>query len=144
DSRTLIRMACLLGVVLTSLRVGEYAATGPGRQAAFGGPMVIFPVVVLSASLLLAWFAWSPSFARRYLPLANFLVPMRNVFAGIAIAGVAARGQVELLMLMPAMVLSPFFFLGLHFRPALACVVLTFVSFVVSALVYALPVPVLV
>lgn len=144
DSRTLIRMACLLGVVLTSLRVGEYAATGPGRQAAFGGPMVIFPVVVLSASLLLAWFAWSPSFARRYLPLANFLVPTRNVFAGIAIAGVAARGEVELLMLMPAMVLSPFFFLGLHFRPALACVVLTFVSFVVSALVHALPVPVLV
>jgi diguanylate cyclase (GGDEF)-like protein len=32
------------------------------------------------------------------------------------------------------MVLSPFFFLGLHFRPALTCVALTIASFAISAL----------
>ena len=55
----------------------------------------------------------------------------------------AARGQVELLIVMPAMVLSPFFFLGLHFRPALVCVALTIAAFADSAFVFELPVTVL-
>jgi diguanylate cyclase (GGDEF)-like protein len=43
------------------------------------------------------------------------------------------------MIVMPVMVLSPFFFLGLHFRPALISVVLTIVAFAVSALVFGLP-----
>jgi diguanylate cyclase (GGDEF)-like protein len=50
---------------------------------------------------------------------------------------------VELLIVLPAMVLSPFFFLGLHFRAALVCVVLTIVSFAGAGLVFGLALPVL-
>jgi len=138
-SRTLIRMACLLGLVVALLRIGELAVTGGGMPVRFPGAMSLLPIVVLSTSMLLTWFAWSPSFLRRYLPLANFALPIRNVCATIAIAAIAARGQVDVLMVLPVMVLSPFFFLGLQFRPALACVVLMMVAFIAAAVVFALP-----
>ena len=143
NGRTLIRMACLLALVVTILRIVELAATGIGKQGPFAGYMIVFPAVVLSSSLLLTWFAWRRSFLRRYLPLANFAVPTRNVFASIAVAAMAASGQIELLIVLPAMVLSPFFFLGLHFRTALVCVLLTIASFATAGLAFELSLPVL-
>jgi diguanylate cyclase (GGDEF)-like protein len=143
NSRTLVRMACLLGLLVVCLRIAELAMTGGGSLVQSHPYLIVFPMVVLSASVLLTWFAWRPSFPRRYLPLANFAVPARNVFVAFAVAAMAARGQVELLIVMPAMVLSPFFFLGLHFRSALTCVVLTIVAFAVSALLFELPLVVL-
>jgi diguanylate cyclase (GGDEF)-like protein len=143
SGRTLIRMACLLGLIITCLRIAELALTGWGPFVRANWLVIFFPAVVLATSALLAWFAWSPSFARRYLPLANVAVPVRSIVAAIAVAAMAARGQVELLIVLPVMVLSPFFFLGLHFRPALACVVLTMAAFVGSALALGLPVAVL-
>ena len=143
NGRTLIRMTCLLALVVTALRLVEIAVTGQGILLRSSPYVIVFPLVVLLSSLLLAWFAWSPSFVRRYLPLAAFAVPARNIFAAIAVAVMAARGEVELLMVLPAMVLSPFFFLGLHFRPALVCVVLTITAFAASSLVAGLLAPVL-
>lgn len=143
DNRTLIRMACLLGLVLTALRIGEIGFTGGPAFFFMNGPVILLPVIVLSSSLLLAWFAWSPSFTARYLPLANIAVPVRNVVAATAITMMASTGQTEVLMLLPAMVLSPFFFLGLHFRPALACVTATVAVFIAAAVLFALPMPVL-
>jgi diguanylate cyclase (GGDEF)-like protein len=143
NGRTLIRMACLLALLVTCMRIAELAVNGGGPLVQSHPVVIIFPTLVLSASVLLAWLAWRPSFLRRYLPLANFAVPTRNVVATIAVAAMAARGQVELLIVMPAMVLSPFFFLGLHFRPALTCVALTIASFAASALFFDLPATVL-
>jgi diguanylate cyclase (GGDEF)-like protein len=143
DSRALIRMACLLALVTTMLRMGELAFTGRGLAVPSFGIVTFFPVVVFSSSVVLTWLTWSQGFTSRYLPVANFAVPARNVFAAIAVAAMATRGQVELLVLMPAMVLSPFFFLGLLFRPALICVTLTIVAFLASALVFEMPTPVL-
>jgi diguanylate cyclase (GGDEF)-like protein len=143
NSRTLIRMACLLGLLVVCLRIAELTVTGGGWLVQSQPYVLFLLMVVLSSSTLLAWFAWRPAFPRRYLPLANFAVPTRNAVAAIAVAAMAARGQVELLIVMPAMVLSPFFFLGLHFRSALACVVLTIAAFATSALVFELPVTVL-
>lgn len=143
NARTLIRMACLLGLLVVSLRVAELALTGGGLPGQSHRYQIIIPMLVLATSALLTWFAWRPSFLRRYQPFANFAVPTRNVLVAIAVAAMAARGQVELLIVMPAMVLSPFFFLGLHFRPALACVALTIAAFADSALVFELPVTVL-
>ncbi|HWL62616.1 MAG TPA: GGDEF domain-containing protein [Steroidobacteraceae bacterium] len=139
DSRTLIRMACLLGLFVIALRLGELSMTGPPRPAPFPGAPILFAGVVVGTSVLLAWVSWSRAFARRYLPMANVAVPVRNAFAAVGIAGMASIGQLELLMLLPVMVLSPFFFLGLHFRPALACVALTCVAFITSALFFAMP-----
>jgi len=143
NSRTLVRMACLLGLLVTCLRIAELALTGGGSLVQAHPIVIIFPVVVLSSSALLTWFAWRRSFLRRYLPLANFAVPVRNVVVSIAVAAMAARGQVELLIVMPVMVLSPFFFLGLHFRPALTCVTLTIVAFAASSLIFDMPLTVL-
>jgi diguanylate cyclase (GGDEF)-like protein len=143
NGRTLIRMACLLALATTLLRMGELAVTGTEMPVPSFGLMVFFPLVVLLTSAMLTWFAWSPGFVRRYLAVANFAVPTRNIFAAIAVGAMATRGQVELLILLPAMVLSPFFFLGLHFRPALTCVALTIIAFAVSALIFAMPAAVL-
>lgn len=133
-TRTLIRMACLLALAITALRIGELAVTGTAGRVPFASFVFPFPAVVLATSVALTWLAWSPFFERRYLQLANLLVPTRNIFASIAIAAMAAQGHVELLMVLPVMVLSPFFFLGLHFRPALTCVALTIAAFAISAL----------
>lgn len=143
NNRSLIRMACLLGLLVVCLRIAEIVATGGGLPVQSQRHLIIFPLVVLATSALLTWFAWRPSFLRRYLPLANVAVPTRNVIVAVAVAAMAARGQVELLIIMPAMVLSPFFFLGLHFRPALICVALTIAAFADAALVFELPVTVL-
>ena len=142
-ARALIRMACLLALATTLLRIGELLIAGRDMKIPSYGLMILFPGVVLSCSMLLTWVAWSQGFVRRYMPVANFAVPTRNVFAAVAVAAMATRGQVELLIVMPAMVLSPFFFLGLQFRPALICVTLTVVSFTISALIAAMPTPVL-
>ena len=143
NGRTLVRMACLLALIVVCLRIAELAVTD-GRVRIESQPYVIvFPLIVFSASVLLAWFAWRPSFLRRYLPFANYAVPIRNVFAAVALAAMAARGQVALLIVMPAMVLGPFFFLGLHFRPALTCVALTIAAFAASALFFEMPATVL-
>lgn len=139
DSRTLIRMACLLGLFIIGLRLGELSMTGLPRPPPFPGAPLLFATVVVGTSVLLAWVSWSRSFARRYLPLANVLVPVRNVFTAVGIGGMAAFGQLELLMVLPVMVLSPFFFLGLHFRPALVCVALSFVAYFASALFFSMP-----
>jgi len=141
--RTLVRMACLLGLVIVGLRIAELVVTGAGVPVHHTAFVFILPGIVLSSSLLLAWFAWTPSFERRYLKVANLAVPARNVVAAFAIAAVSARGQIELLIVLPVMVLSPFFFLGLHFRSASVCVALTVISFVLSALTFDLPLPVL-
>lgn len=143
NARTLIRMACLLALAITGLRIAEFAVARSGIPSFPDGFVMLFPVVVLSASLLLAWFAWSRQFERYYLPVATLAVPIRNIFGGIAIAAMAAHGRVELLMLLPAMMLSPFFFLGLRFRTALVCVVLTIAAFAISALLLALPTAIL-
>lgn len=142
-SRTLIRMACLLGLAIAGLRAAEISLSEAGLRAVAGTPMVLLPLVVVATSVLLAWFACSRSFLNRYLPFANFAVPTRNVFAAVAIAVMAAHGQTELLMLLTAMVLSPFFFLGLHLRPALTGVALTIIAFGIAGLVSGLPVPML-
>lgn len=143
NGRTLIRMACLLALATTVLRMGEVAMTGTAMPVPYFSLMAIFPLVVLLSSVLLTWFAWSPGFVHRYLPVANIAAPARGVFAAIAVAAMATHGQVELLIVLPAMVLSPFFFLGLHFRPALVCVALTIASFAVAAMAFAMPVSVL-
>jgi diguanylate cyclase (GGDEF)-like protein len=141
--RTLIRMACLLALATTVLRLGEVAVRGSAMPVPSLWLMIFFPLVVLLSSVLLTWLAWGPGFVRRYLPTANFAVPVRSVFAAVALGALATHGEVDLLIVLPAMVLSPFFFLGLHFRPALACVALTIVAFAISALVFGMPAPVL-
>ena len=61
NNRTLIRMACLLGLLVVCLRIAELVMTGDRSLVQFHPAVIIFPLIVLSASALLAWFAWRPS-----------------------------------------------------------------------------------
>ena len=144
SDRTLVRMACLLSLILAGLRIFEVHLTGTNLAQILGPGALLLQVVILGASVLLAVLAWSPLYLSTYLPLADYLVPVRNVAAAIAVAAIGADRHVELLMLLPAMVISPFFFMGLHFRPALLAVVLTIVAFASTAAVFDMPTDVLV
>ncbi len=93
------------------------------------------------ASAVLAAIAFSPAFARFYLPLAQIVVPARNMIAAVGIAQGAAHGQLEVLMVLPLLVLGPFYFMGLRFRVALVSVGLTVASFGVSAVLAGIALP---
>ena len=126
--RTLIRVTSLLALLLAGARGTEQilaAAWSPLQLGQFA--------VVLASSALLAAMAWGPWFTRLYLPFAQVLVPLRNALVAVTVAGVAAGGQVEALMLLPLLVIGPFFVLGLRFRAALVAVALTLVVYAVAS-----------
>ena len=133
DSHTVIRVACVLAALLAALRGVEQAIAGSWDLTSLSH--VGF---VLCSSIALGCIAWSPGFPRLYLPLASIIVPIRNAVAAIAVTQAAAHGQIEFLMVLPLLVLGPFFFLGLRMRAALLSVVLTAVSFIFSAFVFGL------
>lgn len=136
-SRLLIRVTCALAAVLVLARGVEQMATG----FPVGGPALALALVTI-ASVLLATLAWSSAFERRFLPFARVIVPIRSVVVAGCIAAAAADGQREMLMLLPLLLLGPFFFLGLSYRTALFTSVLTAASFAVHAALTGLALPV--
>ena len=136
-SRTLIKVACVLAALLAILRCVEQAL-----GASWNTTLLIGFGVAISGSLMLAWLAFSPAFERLFLPWARIIVPIRNSIVAALIAEAAARGQLEMLMVLPIALSGPFFFLGLRFRTALFTGVLTFVSFAVHAWLFELALPV--
>jgi diguanylate cyclase (GGDEF)-like protein len=137
ENRTLIRVACLLVALLVAGRGVEQASTG-----SWNPDLLVHIGLVVLPSIALVWIAWHPAFDRAYLPLAQILVPARNAIAAVPIAGAAAHGEPELLMIMPLMVLGPFFFVGLRYREALFSVLLTAASFIIACVAYELAQPV--
>jgi diguanylate cyclase (GGDEF)-like protein len=134
----LIRASSTLALLITLLRGGE--------RVLFGGlePLMwVLAAVVVASSIALTGIAWTSAFERVYLRAAQVVVPVRNVFATIVTMQAAARhGQLEAMMLIPLMVLGPFYFMGLRVRTALVAVVATVVAFVVSAAWFGLELPV--
>src|ERR1700677_1260094 len=135
--RALIRAAASFSMLLLVLRGVDQTVTASWIAA----PLGYFGLVFVSSSLL-TWLAWSQSFERLYLPYAQIVVPLRNAIMAVQIAGIAARGQLDILMVMPLMLIGPFFFLGLRFRTALISGVLTVSSAGVSAIYFGLALPV--
>jgi diguanylate cyclase (GGDEF)-like protein len=135
-NRAFVRVAAVLGVLLPALRVLEQLMIGAGNR-----PLELVGVI-LGVSVLLAVLAWSPLYTRIYLPVAQVLVPNRGVVAAVGVAQVTALGQLEVLMIMPLVVLGPFFFLGLRFRAALFAVAVSVAAFVASAVYFGLPAPI--
>ena len=137
DSRTLIRVASLCAIVLALLRAAELLWRG-----SWGTVVLIDLSVVVGGSAWLAAIAWSASFERLYLPWARIIVPLRNVIMAAHIAEAAARGQTEMLMALPLMLVGPFFFFGFHFRTAAFTGAITVASFIVFAIHFKLAPPV--
>jgi diguanylate cyclase (GGDEF)-like protein len=137
ESRTLIRVACALALLLMVLRGIEQVLTASWNDTVLG----YFGLVVASSAVL-TWIAWSPTFERLYLPWAQIVVPVRNLLVAAHLAELAAHGQLEFLMVLPIMLIGPFFFLGLSFRAAFVSGVLTVASYGGSAFYFGLAVPV--
>ena len=75
-----------------------------------------------ACSLILLWFAWGRGYERYYLPWAQILIPVRNSVIAAQLVRVAAHGQLDVLMLLPLLLLGPFYFMGLRYRTALLVV----------------------
>jgi diguanylate cyclase (GGDEF)-like protein len=136
-NRALICAACILGTLVAAFRGFQQFYIHPVHAIQF-----LDLVLVVGSMTVLALVACSSAFERLYLPLARIIIPCRNVIIAAEAAYSAAIGQLELLMAVPVIVIAPFFFLGLPLREALISGVVTFVVFIVSAVVFHAPVAV--
>jgi diguanylate cyclase (GGDEF)-like protein len=127
ENRTLIRVTSLLAIVLGVPRGVEQIVLGAWTQL----QLAQF-AAVLASSLVLAALAWGPWFQRAYLTVAQVLVPLRNSLVALTVAGVAARGQMEALMLLPLLVIGPFLVFGLRFNAAATGVAVTLVVYAIA------------
>src|SRR5262245_19212836 len=139
ENRTLIRVVALVALLLAALRGGDQILLGSWTPIQLG----IYGVVML-ASIVLAATAWSPWFQRLYLPCAQVLIPLRGSLLAFMIAGVAARGQLETLMLLPLLMVGPFLVFGLRFRTAAITVTLTITVYATAGAILGLSVPLIV
>jgi diguanylate cyclase (GGDEF)-like protein len=134
DNRTLVRLSCTLAILLIALR---------GIEVLFGSsPSVSSPSVFLgvgAASLILLWLAWGRLYERYYLPWAQVLIPVRNSVIAAQLVRVAAHGQLDTLILLPLLLLGPFYFNGLRYRTALLVVASSAVAMLAAAVVFHLP-----
>lgn len=135
DYRPLVRLSCTLAVLFIALR-GVEVSIGSGAPRS----VPVF-CAVLATSLALAWLAWSRSYERHYLPWAQLLIPLRNSIVAVQLVRVAAEGQLDVVMLLPLILIGPFYFMGLRFRTALLIIVLTGASMLGAAIAFHLPSP---
>ncbi len=136
ENRALVRLSCTLAVLFALLRGFEVAI---GSGAPESRPVFL---VVLASSLALVWLAWSRGYERHYLPWAQILLPVRNSIVAAQLVRLAAEGQLDVLMLLPLLLVGPFYFMGLRFRTALVIICLTTASMVTAAIAFHLPLPV--
>jgi diguanylate cyclase (GGDEF)-like protein len=134
ENRTLIRVVSLVALLLAAVRGADQILLGSWTQLQLG----LFGIV-LAASVLLSAIAWSPWFQRFYLPCAQVLIPLRGSLIALMVASVAARGQLESLMLLPLLMVGPFLVFGLRFRTATITVGLTITVYAVTAAIFGLP-----
>jgi len=92
--------------------------------------------LVLVSALVLGSMTWRGAFERLFMPCARIIVPVRNAIVVANVAAAATHGQAEMLMLLPAMLLGPFFFMAMRFRAALLSGVVTVVSFAAMAVFF--------
>ncbi len=95
DSRTLVRIACVLTALLATVRGVEEAI----EQSWTSVFWLDFGLVV-GGSIALAWIAWNTAFERRYMPWARIIVPLRNAVVAVHFADAAVHGQMEMLMVL--------------------------------------------
>lgn len=138
SNQLIIRVTSALGVLLSVCRGVEQLLTGFLHSGSEFGLWF-----VTCTSLLLAALAWTRLFQRLYLPVAYVVVPVRSAVIAACMAAAAAEGQVEMLMLLPILLIGPFFFMGLNYRTALISGVMTVVTFSAFAVYCDLPLPVM-
>ncbi len=131
--RTLIRVVSSLAVPLALAQAIEKAITHAPTPAS-----CFLSFFALAASMIINALSWSRHFETLYLPAAEVLVPVRNATAAAGFAQVA-HVHPEVLMTIPLMLISPFFFLGLRYRASMLTAVLVTASFIGGAVLGHLP-----
>ena len=126
--RALIRASACLALLVVGTRIFAQSVNGTAH-----GLLLIEAFAVTAASLALLWLAFGPAFERHYLRWAEIIVPVRNTLGATYFAVAAALGRVELFMVMPILILGPFFFAGLRYGAALACGVMSLAAFVLTS-----------
>jgi diguanylate cyclase (GGDEF)-like protein len=139
ENRTLIRVAAALALLLAAGRGSQQILLHAWTRGELG----LYAVALLISAVLVI-VAFSPWFERVYLRFAQVAVPIRNVAVAITVASTASRGHLESLMLLPLLVIGPFFVLGLRYRAALVAVVLTGLAYVTAAAGVGLALPLIV
>jgi diguanylate cyclase (GGDEF)-like protein len=134
ESRTLIRVASACGVALASLRAIEEAVERTWIPVLWVGL-----ILVIASSIFLAVVSWGPHFERLYPKWSMLIVPARNALIAAQVAAAAARGQTEMLIVMPITFIGPFFFLGLPLRTSLVCTAITSISYLGCVTLFGLP-----
>ena len=134
EDRSLVRFTCTLALLLMLVRGSEsFAAALPSPRV-----LSLFAVVFASCTVL-AWLAWSRHYEQHYLAWAIVLVPFRNCLIAAQVIHIAAAGEYDVLMMLPMLLIGPFYFLGLKYRTALLTAVGTLASLVGAAIVFPLP-----
>jgi len=134
DNLTLVRLSCTLAILLIALRGFEVligSAEGKSSGSAF--------LLVTAMSLALGWLAWSRGYERHYLRWAQILIPARNCIVAGQLVRVVAHGQLDVVMLLPLILIGPFYFMGLRYRTALLVVALSGGSMLATAIALRLP-----
>ncbi len=132
--RTVVRAATSCSCVLMLAHTAEQIAA-----RGMNGLLLVQLAAILAGSLVLASFAWSASFERHYRPVANVLVPLRNMVIAAHMAQGVAQGEVAFLMALPLMHVVPFFLLGIRFRSALISGALGTATFIGCTTFFGLP-----
>ena len=128
QNRPIIRGAATVALLVAIARIAEQFSS------ATPGPLLIAQfALIIAGSVALVALAWSAALERRYLPAAELIVPLRNALVAAHLAVAATHGEPDLLMILPLMLIGPFLFMGLRFRVALLCGVVTGVTFVLLA-----------
>ena len=130
----MIRLACVLSALVVLLRGAELLHAGSRELRP------LFDLAIVGGiSVALAFIACSACYQRRYMAWARILVPIRNSIVAAQLAAVAVHGQMDMLMILPLMLFGPFFFLGLRYRAAFLCSVVTVVAYGISATMWDMP-----
>lgn len=133
DDRTLVRASSCISLLILLSRAIVQAPSGR-----IHGILLAQFSIAAGFSLVLVWLAWSEAYERHYLTWAEIIVPLRNAIGAADFAISAALGHVELLMVVPMMVIGPFFFTGLRYRAAVLSAIATLVAFAAGA-AYTMP-----
>jgi diguanylate cyclase (GGDEF)-like protein len=131
QNQTLIRVTCVLATLLVFMRGVEQALAG-----AWNNSLPIDFGLVFSGSLVLAMIACSSAFERLFLQWAAVVVPVRNAIVAAQIAQACAQGQLDMLMVLPLLLIGPFFFLGMRFHIASIAGAMTVISFSTCAVYF--------
>jgi diguanylate cyclase (GGDEF)-like protein len=134
ESRTLIRVACAFTALLTLVRLVQQVYEGLWDAA-----LLADSLLVIAGSIALTVLAWSRHFERLYPKWARIVIPLRNSIIAAHIARAAAHGQPEMLMVLPIILIGPFFFLGLPLRTTLVCSAVTVATYIGSATLFGMP-----